>query len=275
MEGGARSGAQQRRSLGGQAGREREGVPHAGLERLARERRAVIRRGTQHQDPRGPRHRFRQPRRPSRRPEAPERGEQRPEVLPGIVATRVDEVPLRQTEALALGGEACARGVAFRRAGRLRRVERVVTGKRHDPDPGRTQPEETHGRGRNRVAGDEHQRRVAEELPAKPLAEPRSRRAPVLLRQLPRREVQEGRDDRQAGTDRERPGHRVRDHPGRPGGGGAAARAETRRAHEERVERERARAEDSGRREPPSPGERKTGEGDHGILGTEVEQRNE
>jgi hypothetical protein len=91
------------------------------------------------------------------------------------MAAGIDEVALRQAEPLALCREPRARRVALWQPGGFERAERIVAGERDDADPGGVQPEETHGRRRDRVAPDEHDGGVAQELPAKPLAEARGR----------------------------------------------------------------------------------------------------
>ncbi len=275
VEGGARACPQELDPVGRQAGRKRERIPDARLERLAGKRSTVVRGGAQDEDPGWPGRGPRQPRRAAGRGQTAKRRQERPNVLPRVVAASIDEVPLRQAEPIALGREACPRRIALRGPSRLERTERIIAGERHDAHPVGAQAEEASGGSRDRFTADQHARRIAQELRAKALAEASGGRPLVLLGELPRRKVEQRGDDRQARTDRERAGDGMRHDPGGAVRGGTPPRTEARSSDEERVEGQRSRAEDPGRRKSASPGERETGELGGGIVRAEIEERDE
>ena len=228
----------------GQGRRVRQALADALPRGDARQRRAVVGARAEQQDPRRPGDVRRAG--PAGRPAAARAAsacEERGEVLAGVVAARIDEVATGQPEPLALRG-----GVVVRRQRTVRspprpgrRGEGRPRGQRDDPDPVRADVEQAAGGGLHRRAGDDHGGRVAQQAAAQALPEPRRRGAPERLRQLPRRQVEQRRHDRQARGDRERPGAgRVVDRAGGPARG---RRARPRRAT--------PRAAGTGRRSSP------------------------
>ena len=177
--------------------------------------------------------------------------EERGEVLAGVVPAGIDEVATGQPEPLALRG-----GVVIGRGGRSaatapgRRGERRPRGQRDHPDPVRAEMEQAAGRGLHLRAGDEHRGRVAQQPAAQALPEPRGRGAAEGLRQLPRRQVEQRRDDGQPRRDRQRPrAGRVVERAGGPAAVGPPGGPERRPAQQERVHGHRRRAEEVRRRQ--------------------------
>ena len=122
---------------------------------------------------------------------------------------------------------------------------------RHDADATRAEAEQAARRPGDGFAPDDDRGRVAHEPAAKSLAEARGGRALERLRELPRREVEERHDDRDA---RE---HRRGARDGVVHGAGRAApvrppgRTQRRAAEEERIDRQGAAAQEARRRQEP------------------------
>ena len=119
-----------------------------------------------------------------------------------------------------------------------------------------------------RLRRDDHRSRVPEDARPQPQPEPGRRRLLVALRQLPWREVEERDHQRVADPERREPAGRVVDDPGRARVPRPAGPEERRTAQEERIDRERAGAQEAGPRERASAGDREpVGELDLGGAG--------
>ncbi len=172
---------------------------------------------------------------------ARERGEQRRQVLAGVVAAGVDGVSLAQPEPLALEA---GTGRRLRPVGRAR-------GERDDPQPRLAHVEQPPRLARGRARRDEHGAGVLEQARPQPLAEAGDGAALVGLGHRPRREVEQGGDDRDARRDGQAGARGVVDGPqGAAVAVRAPARAHRRAAEHERIDGQGARPEQPGRREP-------------------------
>ena len=134
-------------------------------------------------------------------------------VLSDVVATRVDEVSIAEAESLdgGAGGRPGARARAERAAAYAGRGASGTTWIRS-----RRRCRSRRADSRDRIRADEDRGGVAQQPGAQPLAEPR--RGPALegLGQLPRREIQERHDRRQARRDRHGVARRVIHGPAAP-----------------------------------------------------------
>ena len=238
---------------------------------------AIVGSRVDQQDPRRPGHRLREAGRSPGRGEARQRVEERPEVVAGVVPAGVDEVPCGHAVPLALRVERRPLGVADLGAGHGERGEGVASGQGDDVETPGADPQEPRGGPGDGGAPHDDGIGLAQQLGPETLPESRRGRALVLLRKLPRGEVQERRDDREAGPDRQGAGHGVGHRAGAAGPRGRArVRCTERRApDEERIERQRARTEDPRDGQPRLPMMGRPGKRMRGIVRSEVEEEDE
>jgi hypothetical protein len=141
--------------------------------------------------------------------------------------------------------------MGHRRAGR--RAEGGARSEPHHAHPSASQPEQAAGLARDRLAADDHRRGITQD--ARPQALPEARREPALVgaRLLPRSEVEQRRHERDAGHEGHRAARCVIHGAGRAIALGPPRRAERGAAQEDRVDGQRAGAEEAGRRQQPAP----------------------
>ena len=184
-----------------------------------------------------------------------QRSQQRGQVEPSVEAPRQHEIAIGDAEpGPKVGDTRSGRpGSTGRRAGLDRPREGGPRCERHDAEAVASEVKHAaSGTGRGRRP-DDHGRGVAQDPPPQPLSEPAGRRPLVGLGQLPRREVEERDDERQTGSDRERPAtDGVIDGPTRASAFSSPGRTDGRTAEHERIDGHRSGTQQPGRRELPA-----------------------
>ena len=122
---------------------------------------------------------------------------------------------------------------------------------------------------------DDDRCRVPQQAGPQPLPETRGPAALVGARQLPRSEIEERHDERQAGRERDRPAGGVVDGAGGAATFGSPRRPEARPGQQERIDRERAGAEEPRRRQQSTPDDLEPGEALGRVVGVGREQERE